>query len=120
MGLVMEDAQLCTSSPLKTPPADLGRIGQLMVRRTADWAKNTAGKLCVLLKKIISCSSAHRHWRVRLELVELADQLLARCAQSLRECVGPLLEALVGAVNDEESRVRERFVFIHNAAWKKN
>lgn len=115
----MEDAQLHTSTALKNPPADLGRIGQLVVRRTAEWVKNTSGKLSVLLKKIISCTSAHLHWRVRLEMVELADHLMARCSQSLRECVGPLLEALVGAVNDEEPRVRERFVLVHSSTWKK-
>ncbi|XP_035513147.1 TELO2-interacting protein 1 homolog [Morone saxatilis] len=108
VGLVMEDAQLQASDPGKTPSPDLGRIGQLVVRRTQDWVKSTAGKLSVLLKKIISCTSAHQHWRVRLEMVELDDHLLARCSQSLGECVGPLLEALVGAVNDEEPRVRKR------------
>lgn len=108
VGLVMEDAQLQISEPWKPPPSDLGRVGQLVVQRTPDWVKNTAGKLSVLLKKIISCTSAHRHWRVRLEMVEMADHLLLRCSQSLKEFVGPLLEALVGAVNDEEHRVRER------------
>uniref|UniRef100_UPI0037E6FDC3 TELO2-interacting protein 1 homolog n=1 Tax=Semicossyphus pulcher TaxID=241346 RepID=UPI0037E6FDC3 len=108
VGLVMEDAQLQASEPQKTLSSDLGRIGQLVVHRTQDWVKSTAGKLCVLLKKIISCTSAHQHWRVRLEMVELDIHLLDRCSQSLKECVGPLLEALVGAVNDEEPRVRER------------
>ncbi|XP_037627885.1 TELO2-interacting protein 1 homolog isoform X2 [Sebastes umbrosus] len=108
VGLVMEDAQLQPSEPCKTLSADLGRITQLIVHRTPDWAKSTAGKLSVLLKKIISCTSAHQHWRVRLEMVELDDHLLARCSQSLGECVGPLLEALVGAVNDEEPRVQKR------------
>uniref|UniRef100_A0A3Q3IV36 TELO2 interacting protein 1 n=1 Tax=Monopterus albus TaxID=43700 RepID=A0A3Q3IV36_MONAL len=107
VGLVMEDSQLQTSEPWKTPSAELGRIAQLVVHRTQDWVKNTVGKLSVLLRKIISCTSAHQHWRVRLEMVELADHLLARCSQSLGECVGPLLEALIGAVNDEEPRVRE-------------
>ncbi|KAM7410883.1 hypothetical protein PAMA_021041 [Pampus argenteus] len=108
VGLVMEDAQLQSSEPWKTPSPDLGRIGQLVVHRTQDWVKSTSGKLSALLKKIIACTSAHQHWRVRLEMVELADLLLARCSLSLGECVGPLLEALVGAVNDEEPRVRER------------
>ncbi|XP_018530805.1 TELO2-interacting protein 1 homolog [Lates calcarifer] len=108
VGLVMEDAQLQASEPWKTPSPDLGKIAQLVVHRTQDWVKSTAGKLSVLLKKIVSCTSAHQHWRVRLELVELADHLLDRCSQSLGECVGQLLEALVGAVNDEEPRVRER------------
>ncbi|CAK6955101.1 TELO2-interacting protein 1 homolog [Scomber scombrus] len=106
--LVMGDVQLQSSKACKTPSPDLGRIGQLVVLRSQDWVKSTSEKLCVLLKKIISCTSAHPHWRVRLEMVELADLLLARCSLSLEECVGPLLEALVGAVNDEEPRVRER------------
>ncbi|XP_060931488.1 TELO2-interacting protein 1 homolog [Limanda limanda] len=106
--LVMEDVQLQASEPCKTPSPNLGNIAQLVVERKQDWLKSTSGKLSVLLKKIISWTSAHRHWRVRLEMVELADRLLARCSRSLDECVGPLLEALVGAVNDEEPRVRER------------
>lgn len=104
----MEDEQLQASKAQTTPRQDLGRIGQLLVRRTPEWLKATAGKLSVLLKKIISCTSAHQHWRVRLEMVELSDHLLARCSQSLGECVGLLLEALVGAVNDEEPQVRQR------------
>lgn len=108
VGLVMEDVQLQGRGSQMTPTADLGKIGQLVVHRTPDWVKNTAGRLCLLLKKVISCSSAHQHWRVRLETVELADHLLSSCSQSLRECVGPLLEALVGAINDDEPRVKER------------
>nr|XP_040048721.1 TELO2-interacting protein 1 homolog isoform X2 [Gasterosteus aculeatus aculeatus] len=108
VGLVMEDAQIRAGEPSETPSADLGRIAQLMVLRTPAWVKSTAGKLSVLLRKIISCTSSHLHWRVRLEMVELDNHLLARCSQSLGECVGPLLEALVGAVNDEEPRVRKR------------
>jgi len=109
VGLVMEDAQIQPGEPGKTPSADLGRIAQLTVRRTQAWVESTAGRLFVLLRKIISCTSSHQHWRVRLEMVELGDHLLARCSKSLGECVGPLLEALVGAVNDEEPRVRKRF-----------
>ncbi|XP_068453490.1 TELO2-interacting protein 1 homolog isoform X3 [Clinocottus analis] len=108
VGLVMEDTQIQTGEPGKTPSLDLGRIAQLMVHRTPAWAESTAGKLSVLLRKIISCTSSHQHWRVRLEMVELDNHLLARCSQSLGECVGPLLEALVGAVNDEDPRVRKR------------
>ncbi|XP_034001082.1 TELO2-interacting protein 1 homolog [Trematomus bernacchii] len=108
VGLVMEDAQLQAGEPCRTAPPDLGRLSQLMVHRSQDWVKSTAGRLSSLLKKIISCSSAHQHWRVRLEMVELGEHLLARCSRSLGECVGLLLEALVGAVNDEEPRVRKR------------
>lgn len=109
VGLVLEDAQLQASEESTTPSTDLGRIEQLVVRRTQDWVKSTVGKLSVLLKKIISCASAHQHWRVRLEMVELGDHLLARCSLSLGECVGLLMEALVGAINDEEPRVKKRY-----------
>lgn len=105
----MEDSQLQASEQSTTTSLDLGRIEQLVVRRTQDWVKATRRNLSVLLKKIISCASAHQHWRVRLEMVELADHLLARCSQSLGECVGLLMEALVGAINDEEPRVRKRY-----------
>lgn len=119
----MEDAQLQANEQNTTPSTDLGRIEQLMVRRTQEWVKTTVGKISVLLKKIISCASAHQHWRVRLEMVELGDHLLARCSQSLGECVGLLMEALVGAINDEEPRVRKRydmFLILEMAEKKKD
>ncbi|XP_068200077.1 TELO2-interacting protein 1 homolog isoform X2 [Antennarius striatus] len=108
VGLVMEDAQLQASEPKKNSSLELGRIGELMVLRTQDWVKSTVVRLSAFLKKIISCTSAHQHWRVRLEMLELADHLLAKCSHTLGECVGQLLEAVVGAVNDEEDTVRKR------------
>uniref|UniRef100_A0A3P8UTC6 TELO2 interacting protein 1 n=1 Tax=Cynoglossus semilaevis TaxID=244447 RepID=A0A3P8UTC6_CYNSE len=106
VGLVLDDAEVQKTKPQKNPSTDLGRIEELLISRTQEWVKSTATKLSLLLKKIISCTSAHRHWRVRLELVELVDHLLARCSHSLGESVGLLLEALVGAINDEEPRVK--------------
>ncbi|XP_049610971.1 TELO2-interacting protein 1 homolog [Syngnathus scovelli] len=120
VSLVMEDAQLQSSEPLKSPSTDLGKIGQLIVCRTSDWVKNTSGKLCMLLKKIISSTVAHQHWKVRLQVVEMAEHLLDRCTHSLGECVGLLLEALVGAINDEEPRVRERCEVALRKASQKN
>uniref|UniRef100_A0A8C6UUF7 TELO2 interacting protein 1 n=1 Tax=Neogobius melanostomus TaxID=47308 RepID=A0A8C6UUF7_9GOBI len=112
VSLVMEDCQLQSAAPVEIPGPELGRITQLLVHRTEEWVKSTATRLCVLLKKIIPCTSAHQHWRVRLAQVELADLLLERCGQSLADCVGPLLEALVGAVSDNEPRVRDRWVWV--------
>ncbi|KAL1021069.1 hypothetical protein UPYG_G00008320 [Umbra pygmaea] len=108
VGLVMADDQLQNTEAGERPPWELGRVGELVVQRTPDWVRNTSGRLVLLLKKIISGTSAHQHWRVRLEMVNLSHHLLANCNSSLGECVGLLLEALVGAVNDEEGRVRER------------
>ena len=113
VALVMGDTQLRGTAPEEEAgpgdPGGLGRAGELVVLRSPDWVKGAVGRLALLLKRLISCTAAHRHWRVRLELVALADHLLEHCGRSLGgECMGPLLEALVGAVNDEEPRVRER------------
>ncbi|XP_038866747.1 TELO2-interacting protein 1 homolog [Salvelinus namaycush] len=108
VGLVMADDQLQNTGTGERQLWELGRVWELVVQRTQDWVRNTSGRLALLLKKIISCTSAHQHWRVRLEMVNFSDHLLANCSSSLGECVGPLLEALVGAVNDEEPTVRER------------
>ncbi|XP_062314649.1 TELO2-interacting protein 1 homolog [Osmerus eperlanus] len=108
VGLVLADSQLQGAGADARPGLELGRVGELMVQRTEDWVRGTSGRLALLLRKIISCCSAHQHWRVRLELVDMADHLLANCSVSLGECVGSLLETLVGGVNDEEARVRER------------
>ncbi|XP_061528376.1 TELO2-interacting protein 1 homolog [Phycodurus eques] len=120
VSLIMEDAQLQSNKPCKRPSADPGKIGQLMVCRTQDWVKNTSEKLRMLLKKIVSSTAAHQHWRVRLELLELAEHLLDTCSQSLGECVGLLLEALVGAINDEEPRVKQRCEVALRKASEKN
>ncbi|XP_061745264.1 TELO2-interacting protein 1 homolog isoform X2 [Nerophis ophidion] len=116
VSLVMEDAQLQSSGPQKSSQAHLSKLEQLMVHRTQDWVKKTSERLCVLLKKIISSTVAHQHWRVRLEVLELADHLLDRCGGSLGQCVGLLLEVLVGAVNDVDPRVRERCELALSAA----
>ncbi|KAJ8016702.1 hypothetical protein DPEC_G00010060 [Dallia pectoralis] len=108
VALVMADDQLQDAGGEEKPPSELGRVGELVVQRTPDWVRNTAGRLALLLKNIISCTSAHQHWRVRLEMVNLSHHLLANCKSSLGECVGLLLEALVGAVNDTETTVRVR------------
>lgn len=110
VALVMADDQLSEGAE---PGAEAGlgpgpgRAGELVVRRTADWARETSAKLAVILKRILSWVSAHRHWRVRLEGVRLCDRLLTSCRESLGECVGPLLDALVTAATDEDPAVRD-------------
>uniref|UniRef100_A0A4W4FIH0 TELO2-interacting protein 1 homolog n=1 Tax=Electrophorus electricus TaxID=8005 RepID=A0A4W4FIH0_ELEEL len=108
VGLIMADNQLPNTEMEKVESVQLGRVGELMVKRTPSWRKATSKRLMLALQKVISFTSAHQHWRVRLELVCLSDHLLSTCSKSLPECVGPLLEALVGTVNDEEPRVKER------------
>ncbi|KAB5546693.1 hypothetical protein PHYPO_G00074940 [Pangasianodon hypophthalmus] len=108
VGLVMDDKQLQNDSTVSAESPELGRIGELVVKRTPSWSKSTSKRLALALQKVISYTTAHQHWRVRLELVNLSDHLLMQCSKSLSECIGPLLEALVGAVSDEEPRVKER------------
>ncbi|XP_016423587.1 TELO2-interacting protein 1 homolog [Sinocyclocheilus rhinocerous] len=107
VGLVMADEQL-QKTDNDVAAGDLGRVGELVVKRTPSWRRTTSQRLALVLQKIISCTSAHPHWRVRLELVNLSHFLLSQCSQSVGECVGLLLEALVGAVNDEEPEVKHR------------
>ncbi|XP_037397102.1 TELO2-interacting protein 1 homolog isoform X2 [Pygocentrus nattereri] len=120
VGLVMEDDQLQNASKDNIDTSELGRVGGLVVKRTPSWSKATSKRLTLALQKVISCTSAHQHWRVRLELVNLSDYLLARCSRSLAECTGPLLEALVGAVNDEEPRVKERCSAVLDEVARRN
>ncbi|KAI5609229.1 TELO2-interacting protein 1-like [Silurus asotus] len=108
VGLVMADTQLQNNSTASAESPELGRIGDLVVKRTPSWSKSTSKRLALALQKVISYTAGHPHWRVRLELVNLSDHLLTRCSKSLPECIGHLLDALVGAVNDEEPRVKER------------
>lgn len=107
VGLVMADEQL-QKTDTDGAAGDLGRVEELIVKRTPSWRKTTSQRLAMVLQKIISCTSAHPHWRIRLELVNLSHLLLSQCSQSVGECVGPLLEALVGAVNDDEPEVKSR------------
>lgn len=108
VGLVMADKQLQGGGTSSAPSPELGRIGELVVKRTPSWSKSVSERLVLALQKVISYTAGHQHWRVRLELVNLSDHLLTQSSKSLSEGIGPLLETLVGAVSDEEPRVKER------------
>ena len=74
VGLVMADDQLQNNRAGKIQPWELGRVGELVVQRTRDWVRNTPGRLALMFKQIIiSCTSAHQHWRVRLDMVKFSD-----------------------------------------------
>lgn len=108
VGFIMADEQLRSISTVQEKPAVEHRVAKLMVHREADWVKNTGDKLTILLKKITEGVSVHPHWKVRLELVELVETLLLKCTQSLVESAGPLLQTLVGLLNDESPDVQAR------------
>ncbi|MBN3322625.1 TTI1 protein, partial [Atractosteus spatula] len=108
VGLVMADDQFSRTNDIEKPAVELGRAAELVVQVNEEWAKDTSAKLAILLKKIIACTSAHQHWKVRLELAEFANHLLSSCRSYLGDCIGLLLEALVGLVNDDNTTVQER------------
>ncbi|NXD29663.1 TTI1 protein, partial [Spelaeornis formosus] len=109
VGLVMADKQLARIPKSKEKlPVEHSRISELLIHRGPDWTKSTAGKLSLLLHKVVESSSVHPHWKVRLELVELVQHLLRNCSQSLVDSFSHLLKALVGLVNDENSEVQSR------------
>uniref|UniRef100_A0A7M4FVU0 TELO2-interacting protein 1 homolog n=1 Tax=Crocodylus porosus TaxID=8502 RepID=A0A7M4FVU0_CROPO len=109
VGFIMADEQLRRFPEKKEKPrVEQSRIADLMVHRGPDWVQSTADKLSLLIHKIVESSSVHQHWKVRLELVELAHHLMLKSSQSLVASVGQLLKALVGLVNDDSPKVRSR------------
>lgn len=109
VSMVMADDQLATISRDKEKPSvEQSSLSELVVHRGPEWVKSTAGKVSLLIHRIVEFACLHPHWKVRLELVELVHHLLLKCSQSLEESLGHLLKALVGLVNDESQEVQCR------------
>ncbi|XP_070600431.1 TELO2-interacting protein 1 homolog isoform X5 [Erythrolamprus reginae] len=107
VGLVMADEQLAEiPTERKKPASEQSKIRELVIHRDAAWARSTAPKLSILIKKVAGSGSTHPHWKVRRELVEMAQFLLTMCGRSLVDSAGQLLKALVGLVNDESPEVQ--------------
>ncbi|XP_063003548.1 TELO2-interacting protein 1 homolog [Elgaria multicarinata webbii] len=109
VSVVMADEQLARVPPEREKAArGRSRAAELRVHRGQDWAKSTAAKLSVLIKKVVDSVSVHPHWKARQELVEAAQLLMTKCSRSLAESLGQLLKALVGLVNDERPEIQIR------------
>ncbi|XP_074068009.1 TELO2-interacting protein 1 homolog [Macrotis lagotis] len=108
VGSIMNDEQLAKIPKDKGKPSVEHRVEELMVHRDANWVANTGDKLTALIEKIVEFVSIHPHWKVRMELIELVQDLLLKCRQSLLKSVGHLLKVLVGLVNDENPDVQSR------------
>ncbi|XP_042317865.1 TELO2-interacting protein 1 homolog isoform X1 [Sceloporus undulatus] len=110
ISLVMADEQLAQIPPEKEkkPALEESRISELVVHRGLEWAKGTAAKLSILIKKVVASASVHSHWKVRQELVETVHLLMLTCSQSLVGSVSELLKALVSLVNDERPEIQAR------------
>ena len=79
----MRDSYLSESSDefsanIKHPAAD--KFKNLVVEKSDSWVKGTAEKLSVLVQKIKTVAS-HANWRVRLAMVEWAQEMLIHCSR---------------------------------------
>ncbi|KAM9069388.1 TELO2-interacting protein 1 homolog isoform X2 [Sarcophilus harrisii] len=108
IAFIMADEQLARIPKDKEKFSVEHRVAELMVHRDANWVKNTGDKLAALIEKIVEFISVHPHWKARMELIELVQDLLLKCRQSLLKSVGHLLKVLVGLVNDENLDVQNR------------
>jgi len=77
--LVLGDANLETAvtSSSRSPPSDREN---LLVTRTKDWVESVAEKMKLLTEKIVKVAD-DADWRVRLAMVELAENLLLKCTR---------------------------------------
>ncbi|KAG8446125.1 hypothetical protein GDO86_013842 [Hymenochirus boettgeri] len=107
--VVMSDESLGQVDEKKSTGSGLpGRLAELLIHRDKNWAQNTASRLSIHLSKIIDHCTSDPHWKVRLSLVGLAQVLVTKCWDSLREATGNLLKILVGHTSDERLEVKTR------------
>ena len=62
---------------LPSPAAD-SPVHRLLVQPTDQWVQQTAEKLDVLIRRMVSLTS-HSHWSVRLELATFSTSLINTC-----------------------------------------
>lgn len=89
--------------------------------RSKDWTKAAAFMLKPLLIKT-SLLRKHSNSKVRLELVKVAAKLVQNCVINLKEVVTPMIEVLIGSLEDQDSKVRsaaEAAVFDFREACEK-
>ncbi|XP_064639094.1 TELO2-interacting protein 1 homolog isoform X2 [Lineus longissimus] len=80
---------------------------QLVIERSPDWAQATADKLDILIGRIVTLTS-HANWKVRLAMVNWAEQLLNECQRTLKGSIPKLLEVIVGLTTDDYPNVCKR------------
>lgn len=80
VALLLSDANLeaaVTSSVVRSSATE---HENLMVKRSKDWVESVAEKLKLLMEKIVKVAD-DANWRVRLAMVELAENLLVSCTK---------------------------------------
>jgi len=78
--LVLGDANLEVSASSSPDESLTRRCENLMVKRSKDWVESVAEKLKLLTDKLVKVSNDF-NWRVRLAMVELAENLLMNCTK---------------------------------------
>ena len=97
--LANEKANISNSNPEKQD-----KIQSLKVNRTADWFRDTASKLKIVMERM-KIISVHPNWKVRLSLIKFCDKLFINCLGSLQTCVSTMVDLLVGLIEDDYSQV---------------
>ncbi|XP_068118944.1 TELO2-interacting protein 1 homolog isoform X2 [Hyperolius riggenbachi] len=96
--------------PDKKPeyPGLSARVQELLMHRDHTWVKYTGNRLVIHLKNIIARCTADPHWKVRMALVDLAQQLLSTCWFSFDVAVAGLLRVLIGHMSDEKPEIKKK------------
>ena len=97
--LANEKANISDSNPEKQD-----KIQSLKVNRTADWFRDTASKLKIVMERM-KIISVHPNWKVRLSLIKFCDKLFTNCLGSLQTCVSTMVDLLVGLIEDDYLQV---------------
>ena len=77
--LVLGDANLeAAATPFSQ--SSTSEHENLIVRRSKDWVESVAEKMKIVTEKVVTVST-DSNWRVRMAMVELADNLLINCTK---------------------------------------
>lgn len=74
------------------------------IQITEEWAQKTGDNLLLLVQSITKLVT-HSHWRVRLSLVQWAQQLISSCCRSLSGAVVMAVEVIVTLRSDDVADV---------------
>ena len=78
--LVLGDANLEVASTSAVARSSADKHENLMVKRSKDWVESVAEKLKLLMEMIVKVAD-DANWRVRLAMVEQAENLLLNCTK---------------------------------------
>ncbi|CAL1546862.1 unnamed protein product, partial [Lymnaea stagnalis] len=105
-----QDQQLRRKSDGIEPHGDLPKaLKEVYCERNQAWVSRVVTNASPMLRSFCNLAS-HSHWRVRLAVVEFAENILMSCSSSLSCCVPHFLEALVGLIHDSYEGVAKKAV----------